>query len=413
MSNVAVSNVTGDASAIHQLQTSSARYFDRPDREHGNNGLFSDRYDPTLTSLRGYGGYVRASKESGNWLFESSVNIRSPGFEVNDLAFLTRADYVWMNANIFRQWTKPAKHYRQAYFIAGGQQQYNYDGDRTDLQGQVYGEVQLNNYWWVNSFLMYRAELFDDRWTRGGPVVKRAARWIWVANVSTDSRKRVSGSLGPEFVWGDDGSRSYFLSTSLRAKPASNILLSFEPYYYYGDSRDQFVPGGSFSDTTADHFYDRRILFADLESHELELRTRLNVTFTPTLSLELFAQPLFSSGDYENFKEFVAPRTVEKRVFDATQISRTGNTYSLDPDRNPATAPFTFSSPDFNFRSLRGNALLRWEYRPGSTLFLVWTQSRESSEDIGDFRFRRDRSALLDAKADNVFLVKVNYWVGL
>ncbi|MDQ4079427.1 MAG: DUF5916 domain-containing protein, partial [Gemmatimonadota bacterium] len=174
------------------------------------------------------------------------------------------------------------------------------------------------------------------------------------------------------------------------------------------------VPRGSFPDPTADHFYGRRVVFADLEQRTLELGTRLNVTFTPTLSLELFAQPLIVSGDYENFKEFVAPRTVEKRLFDATQLTRTPQgDYVLDPDRNSATLPFTFSNPDFNFRSLRGNALVRWEYRPGSTVFLVWTQTRESSEDVGDFRFRRDRSALFDAKPDNVFLVKVNYWLGL
>ncbi|MGQ0715509.1 MAG: DUF5916 domain-containing protein [Gemmatimonadaceae bacterium] len=413
MSNFAVSNVTGDEAVIDQLQRSSARYFDRPDREHGGNGLFSDRYDPTRTSLRGYGGYVRASKESGDWLFETAVNVRSPGFEVNDLAFLTRADYVWMNANLFRQWQTPTKHYRQAYFIIGSQQQYNYDGDRNDLQFQTYYELQLPNYWWMNAVFIYRPEVFEDRLTRGGPVVKRTAGWSWSFNVNTDSRKRVSFSLNPNGSGNAEGGTGYSLSTTIRAKPASNIVLSLEPYYSYSDGKAQFVPGGSFTDTTANHFYDRRIVFADLVQHLVELGTRLNVTFTPTLSLELFAQPLISSGDYENFKEFVAPRTVEKRIFDATQISRVGNDYVLDPDRNPATASLTFSNPDFNFRSLRGNAVVRWEYRPGSTVFLVWTQSRSSEETVGNFRFRRDRSALFGARPDNVFLVKVNYWIGL
>jgi hypothetical protein len=400
---------------IRSLQEQSARYFNRPDRAHGDNGLFSDRYDTTLTSLRGYGGYVRASKESGDWLFESSVNVRSPGFEVNDLAFLTRADYVWMNANVFRQWQKPTKRYRQAYWIAGGQQQYNFDGDRTDLQLQNYVEIQLPNYWWVNSGQMYRPEFFDDRWTRGGPVVKRAGKWIVFANVSTDSRKRVSVSLGPEGVWNEDGGRNYSLYTEVRVKPASNVVIEVEPYYSYNRGKDQFVPGGSFTDPTADHFYDRRVIFSDIEQHSLELGTRLNVTFTPTLTLELFAQPLIASGDYENFKEFVAPRTVEKRVFEPSQVTffPDSNKYHIDADRNPSTTPLTFSNPDFNFRSLRGNAVLRWEYRPGSTVFLVWTQSRSSEESVGDFRFRRDRAALLDAKPDNVFLIKVNYWIGL
>jgi hypothetical protein len=417
-SNFALSSVTGDSEVIETLQQSSARYFDRPDRKHGSNGTFSDRYDPTLTSLRGFGGYMRASKESGSWLFETSVNVRSPGFEVNDLAFLTRADYAWMNANLFRQWQKPTKYYRQLYWILGGQQQYNFDGDQTDLQFQNYFEVQLPNYWWLSTFYIHRPEVFEDRLTRGGPVVKRSQAWFTVLNINTDSRKRVSFYLGPEVSGTAEGGRAYALYTTIRAKPASNVVLSLEPSYSYYKTKSQFVT--SFDDTTANHFYDRRVVFSDLVQRQLEIGTRLNVTFTPTLTLELFAQPLISSGDYESFKEFVAPRTVDKRIFDATQLTveRDPQTnaiteYVLDADRNPLTPSLTFSNPDFNFRSLRGNAVLRWEYRPGSTVFVVWTQSRSSEDPVGDFQFRRDRSALFEARADNVLLVKVNYWIGL
>ena len=416
--NFAVSRVTGDPSVILDLQESSARYFNRPDRKHGSNGTFSDRYDPSLTSLRGFAGYMRASKESGDWLFETALNLRSPGFEVNDIAFLTRADYAWMNANLFRQWQKPTKYYRQAYWIIGGQQQYNFDGDRNDLQVQNFVEAQLPNYWWVSGWIMRRPEVFEDRLTRGGPVVRRSGAWYSSVNVNTDSRKRVSFSVNPEMGRFDDGGRSIGLYTSIRAKPASNIVLSMEPYYSHSKGKSQFVE--TFEDTSANHFYDRRVVFAQLVQHTLELGTRLNVTFTPTLTLELFAQPLIASGDYEHFKEFVAPRTVEKREFDATQLTvqrdpETGliSEYVLDADRNPDTPALTFSNPDFNFRSLRGNAVLRWEYRPGSTVFLVWTQSRSSEDPVGDFQFRRDRSALFDARPDNIFLVKVNYWIGL
>jgi hypothetical protein len=418
MGNVALSSVSGDPKVIDSLQRASARYFNRPDRSHGENGPFSDRYDSTLSALRGYGGYLRASKESGNWLFESSVNVRSPGFEVNDLAFLTRADYAWMHANAFRQWTKPVKRFRQAYWIFGGQQQFNFDGDRTDLQYHNWLEAQLPNYWWVSTFWSYRPEVFDDRLTRGGPVVKRAAGWSGSMNISTDSRKRVVVYLGPSVSGNAEGGRGYSVFSEIRVKPASNISVELEPYYSYSKAKSQFVR--SFTDGTATDFYSRRVVFSDLVQHTLELGTRLNVTFTPTLTLELFAQPLIASGEYEGFKEFVAPRTVEKRTFDATQLTAERDTttgriarYHLDADRNPATAPLTFSNPDFNFRSLRGNAVARWEYRPGSTLFLVWTQSRSSSDPVGDFQFSRDRSALFDAKPDNVFLVKVNYWIGL
>jgi hypothetical protein len=260
--------------------------------------------------------------------------------------------------------------------------------------------------------------VFDDRATRGGPVVKRARAWFSALNINTDSRKRLSAALSPEVSGTADGGRAYALYTTIRAKPASNVVVSLTPSYSYYKGASQFV--SSFDDTTANHFYDRRVVFSDIVQRELELGTRLNVTFTPALTLELYAQPLISSGDYENFKEYVATRTSVKRSYDATQLTAVRDPetnaitdYELDADRNPLTPVLTFSNPDFNFRSLRGNAVLRWEYRPGSTVFLVWTQSRSSEDPVGDFRFRRDRSALFDARPDNVFLVKVNYWIGL
>jgi uncharacterized protein DUF5916 len=413
MGNLALSNVAGDPAVITDLQEASARYFNRPDRKHGDNDFFSDRYDPALSVLRGYGGYLRAAKESGNWLFESSLNVRSPGFEVNDLAFLTRSDYAWMNGNVFRQWTRPTKYFREAYWIVGAQQQYNFDGDRTDLQFHQFVQAQFPNYWGLSSFFSYRPEVFEDRLTRGGPVVKRSEGWFGELFMNTDGRKRVALELGTSVSRTAEGGRGYGVFTEIRVKPASNVVIELEPEYSYSLAKAQYV--SSFTDTSASHFYDRRVVFSDLEQHTVELGTRLNLTFTPTLTLELFLQPLISSGEYESYKEFVAPRTLEKHVFDASQLTffPDSNKYHLDADRNPATDPLTFSNPDFNFRSLRGNAVLRWEYRPGSTVFLVWTQSRESEAPVGDFELRRDRIALFDAKPDNVFLIKVNYWIGL
>jgi hypothetical protein len=145
--------------------------------------------------------------------------------------------------------------------------------------------------------------------------------------------------------------------------------------------------------------------------------TRLNWTFSPTLTLELFAQPFVATGAFDRFKEFAAPRTIRKVEYDAAQISSIVDRgqvvgYTLDPDRNPATANFTFGNPDFNFRSLRGNAVLRWEYRPGSTLFVVWQQQRSGVDSFGDFDFSRDSRGVFDAPPDNVFVVKVSYWFG-
>jgi len=143
------------------------------------------------------------------------------------------------------------------------------------------------------------------------------------------------------------------------------------------------------------------------------------VTFTPALTLQLYAQPFISSGEYSRFKEFDNPRQISKTEYGAGKgtISSTGTgsskVYTVDPDGAGAAASFTINNPDFNFRSLRGTAVLRWEYRPGSTLFVVWNQQRADQVPFGNFDFNRDRQAIFQAHPDNVFLIKVNYYLGI
>jgi hypothetical protein len=413
--NFAVSNVSGDSAAILRLQQSSARYFQRPDRGDGSNGIFTSAFDPGLTNLRGFGGYTRLAKDVGDWQWETAVNYRSPGFEVNDIAFLSRADYVWMHFNGLRIWNKPTPQYRSLVAILGSQQQLNFDRDLTSRDLHAYLGGQLTNYWNVSGFVIWNLPAYDDRRTRGGPVVRNPASLNYFLNVSTDSRKHVVLSTNPRYGRSTEGKVGWSANLDVRVKPRSNVQLSVGPSYSVDRSAAQFI--ARFPDPTATHFYGQRVVFSDLEQHTLAMDTRLNWTFSPTLTLELFAQPFVATGAFDRFKEYAAPRTNEKVEYDAAQISPifadgrvTG--YTLDPDRNPATTAFTFGNPDFNFRSLRGNAVLRWEYRPGSTLFVVWQQQRSEAEPFGDFEFSRDAGAVFRSPPDNVFVVKVSYWFG-
>ena len=147
----------------------------------------------------------------------------------------------------------------------------------------------------------------------------------------------------------------------------------------------------------------------------------MNATFTPNLTLELFAQPFLASGHYTSFKEFAKPKSGTMTYFgrdNGSTVIANNNTsgrttsYTVDPDGNGSAAPFSFDNPDFNVRSLRGTAVVRWEYRPGSTLFFVWTQQREGFANFGDFEFGRDRSALFRDRPTNIFQVKATYWLG-
>ena len=417
MGNVAFSNVSGDSLAIARIQTSSARYFQRPDREAHANGLFTHRYDRSLTSFRGFGGYARLGKDAGDWRWESMVNYRSPGFETNDLAFLARTDYVWMNGNVWRTFTRPTSWYRQARFVAGGQQQYNFDGDLTDRQLHGAFGFDFLNYAYAGLFGIFRPEVNEDRLTRGGPVVRRARSYFLNADAGTDSRARISANGYAGYGWNAEGIHAWETGANLRLRPASNVSVSLGPSFSRNGSRAQFVT--RFADTTATHFFGQRAIFATITQRTLAMNTRVNWTFTPTLTLELFAQPFVASGQYSQFSEFARPRTVEKVPVDPARWSVVQDGegrdsvyfYTFDP-ADPDSRRIALRNPDFNVRSLRGNAVLRWEWRPGSTLFFVWQQQRSQAQPYGDFDLTRDVPGVFGARPDNVFVVKATYWLG-
>ncbi len=421
MAQLAGTQTSGDTAAIRRLQVSSARYFQRPDRGNGVNGLLSDAYDPTLTALRGLGAYARFSRESGNLLWELSTNLRTPGFENNDIAFLSRADYWWMSANIFPQWTKPTRWYRQLLFIAGGQQQYNFDWDLTDRQVQLFGYIQPLNYWEIQGFWIHRPSLLDDRLSRGGPVLRRPGSDLWSTNVSTDRRKKVVANWSGELGCDRDGSCDRSASLTLQLRPVSNVTVSFGPSLGHSESGFQYVT--TVADPTATAFAGNRYVFADLVQRSIGLNTRFNVTFSPNLTLELFAQPLIASGDYSRYKEYAAPRGLRRLVYGVdvgTDSIKPGNpslsvrdSIFIDVDGGGPTRPFPVEDPSFTLRSLRGNAVLRWEYRPGSTVYLVWTRSGASSLTRGTIHFGDDARALFRGPSENIFLIKVNYWLGI
>jgi hypothetical protein len=237
-----------------------------------------------------------------------------------------------------------------------------------------------------------------------------------IGNIDFNTDPRKSTVLGVRLMYGDRlGGPGQFIrsNTSVAIKPATNVFVSFAPSVETGDDPQQYVT--SVTDPTATNFFGTRYVFARLKSTTVSLDTRVNVTFTPDLTLEVFAQPYFSTGGYSEFREYARPRTLDKLIYgrDAGTIGyeSSTSTYTVDPDAAGPAAPFTFDNPDFSFRSLRGNAVVRWEYRPGSTVFFVWTQERSGEDAYGTFSFSRDRAALMRDRPTNVFLVKLNYWL--
>ena len=400
------SAVQGEADVIAATQRSSAHYFQRPDSKN----LV---YGPGLTSMAGYAGHVGITKGAGlHWGGNVAVQVTSPGFEVNDLGFMRTADRQALSTDLHYMENKPGKIFRDWVLAAFTNQTWNYDHDIIFNNYASFFQGTLPNF----SFLFMRVDLsgytIEDRLTRGGPVARMPRAISSEIDYSTDRRKPYTAQLSFFYSHDQAGAWTQSYSIDFAVQPAPGIRVTVSPALQKSHSLSQFVT--SQGDPLAMSTYGQRYIFSTLDQTALSVVTRADWTFTPALSLQVYAQPLVASGGFRDFKELRAPRTFDFDVYgrDRGTIALSNGVYRVDPDGNANTAnSVAFGNPDFNFRSLRGNAVLRWEYKPGSTLFFVWQQQRSGEEPIADFRFGRDYSALFRQKPENVFTLKATYWL--
>ena len=409
---VARTRVEGDAAAIAATQTAPARYYRRPDADHL-------AFDPSRTSLEG-NMYELALQQSGDFHWSLDIKRAEPGFEVNDLGFQGRVDYQAITPLVGMRWNRPEGIFRNKALFAFSYHAWNLDNQTILNGGSVGADVTFTNFWSTGGRVGYRPETYDDRLTRGGPISINPESREVSGFVGSDSRKPFSA--GAEIFYTDDvsGGRSSDFSVFTDYRPSTAVRIRLSPGLSRSVNTAQWV--ATVTDPTAAETFGNRYVFADLEQTALLMTTRLDWTFSPTMSLQLFAQPLIATGDYTDLKEFRTPGTYDFDVYgeDRGTITRgsacgsaqPGTSYLIDPDGVGPGACFSVRDRDFNQRALRGNAVLRWEYRPGSTLFFVWQQQRDAFAPTGIFDFERDTRELFSAPATNVFLVKATYWLG-
>ncbi len=275
-------------------------------------------------------------------------------------------------------------------------------------------EMEFPNYWDADVSLHRETSGLDDRLTRGGPMAGRPGGWDVSFEGGTDSRKPLALDLELARQWNDAGGHEAQVGLSLNIKVSDRLTISTGPEYTRGRDVAQYI--GSRVDPLATATYGRRYLFGDIEQSELSMQTRVNLLLTPTMSLQVYTQPLIGSGRYPTIKEFARPRAFDFLVYgrDIGTIAydEDEREYRIDPDGAGPAAPFSVENPDFNETSLRVQTVFRWEWRPGSTLYVVWAQNRESESANGQFDFSSDVRRMYRAPADDVFEVKISYWFG-
>jgi hypothetical protein len=407
---LAGSRVQGSANAILNAQLSSARYFQRPEADYV-------AVDPSRTALGGHLGGV-ALAHSGRWDGSVAYQEISPGFEVNDLGFQGNADRRSIATYLGKRVTRPGRLFRSYNVYGYTTHAWNFGGDNVYADVGAAASGTLRNFWSIGAGAGWTPSFTSDRLTRGGPLAFIPAGWNVSANVQSDRRKPLVAAASGAYAIDNGNEFDHSFSMSLSWRPSTNLQLSFGPSWERGRNTSQFVTARPDSFATAT--FGRRYVFADVDQTTLALNTRVNWTFTPNLSLELFAQPFVSSGNFDNYKEFLRPGTYDFGVYGkdygTLAPAASGNGFTVDPDGAGPAAPFTVGdrngTRDFTFRSLRGNAVLRWEYRPGSTLFFVWQQLRSNEYDRGTLDFGRDFPGIFREPAENVFVIKATYWLG-
>lgn len=402
------SRVSGSRGTIARTQRSPVRYFQRPDADHL-------RFDPERTSLSGYGGLLFFEKRTGQWRYIGRVAGFSPGLEINDIGFKTTVDTLTVTAN--GAYVDPTPRGRIRHRDAGLTYvaQTSFGGEKKLERILATGAVQFSNYWEFSSVLRYEGSYFDDRATRGGPLVKTPWSTSLEVSIESDRRRPVVAELQLEAGEGELGAYEREIALELTYRPRTNLTVGVEPAFVRALTPRQYVR--TVADPLASKTYGMRFVFAPIERTELDLTTRVDWAPSRNLTLQLFVQPFIASGDYAGFRELDRPASLDYASYGIDRgtvaYDAAANRYTIDPDGGGASQPFSLSNPDFNVRSLRGNAVVRWEFRPGSALYVVWSQNRSGRADLGSFDTGRDLDALAGLPADDVFLVKLSYWLGL
>ncbi|HET7321032.1 MAG TPA: DUF5916 domain-containing protein [Longimicrobiaceae bacterium] len=410
---LAGSRVSGSPRVITATQRSSARYFQRPDADYLS-------VDPDATDLGGHMGEI-ALQRAGDWDLSLDYKESSPGFEINDVGFQTRTDFRAFTTFLGRRVNEANDLFRNHSYFTYTYHVWNFGGTSILQGGAVGANATLNNFWSGGLNVGFRPGYYDDRLTRGGPLARAPGQWSASAQLFSDSRKVVSGGASFGYTHFTSGAWNASFALPLDYRPSGALRLRLTPAFNQALGRAQFVTARP--DPLATETFGTRYLFSDIRQTTVSMETRLDWTFSPTLSLQLYAQPFVAVGDYRNFKEFLRPRSYDFAVYGEDRGTLTrgescaapdqpGGLYLADPDGAGPASCFAFGEPDFNVRSLRGNAVLRWEYRPGSVLFFVWQQQRDGFDRVGDFRFGRDAGEIFNAPARNVFLIKATYWLG-
>jgi len=398
------SHVRGSQQAITRTQRSSAHYYQRPDVDHLS-------LDSTRNSLSGHGGSMMFLKMGkGHFNYGVFFNWKSPGLELNDMGYQREADQISQLAFAqYRRW-EPFMIFRNLRLSVNQWRIWDYSGTHLFTGGNISMNMQFKNYWELGFGINGSSSTRSKTALRGGPFLKEPGSLRYWAQIESDQRKKLKFSVGSNQSWeAHNSSHRTSLFTDITYIPHNTLNISLSPSLSFQENKLQYV-------STKSYNTQKRYIMANIDRATLGMSLRMNFSLTPDLSLQYWGQPFIASGKYSEFKRITNP-TAENyndrfHTFTDDQITQQNGHFSIDENRDGAT-DYAFGAPDFNVLQFKSNLVARWEYIPGSTVYLVWSQNRNGFQPIGNFNLQNDLNDLFGIYPENVFLVKFTYRLGL
>lgn len=400
-----MSRVDGSKDAITRTQLSWIHNFARPDANHLE-------YNPERTALMGHGGKLNVSKIGGKLKFGSQLYWKSPGLELNDIGFAQQVDHIqqvfWSNYQIY----EPFSIFRSVTFNISEYAIWDFDGNKNLLGFNTTGNAQLVNYWNINANYVRNGEQLFSSSLRGGPALRSPGSQSIEINLLTNPQKSLTFQLnsGVLFSHEKNYNKNQNISLNIGYRPFKSLRFDVTPGVYFAETELQYI-------TQTNYNNSKRYIFGRIEQNIFNMSIRMNYNLNPDLTIQYWGQPFIASGAYSNFKHITdskAELTADRyHIYEPRQLffDSMKNEFAVDENAD-GTSDYFFSKPDFNVSTFLSNLVLRWEYRPGSVAYLVWSQNKNAYNGAGRFDFEESIKKLLDTQGTQIFLLKLSYRIG-
>ena len=396
------SNINGSNQAITALQESSTRYYQRPGADYLG-------FDTSKTHLNGYGGKFKLGRISKiHWNFYTGISWLSPGLELNDIGYMTFADQIKNDNDIIYQTTKPVSIFHSYSLELDQFNLWNFNGTYLGSGARLNFSSEYKNNWTFNTSLIYNTNSIDPRFLRGGPQMKIPYIISELGTASTDPSKKTILIFSYNYqARGSNSATSYSIGPGISVRPLQVLTIGVTANIARNHDLLQYI-------TALDYMSQKRYIFGTIDERTVGLTFRINLNISPEFSVQYYGSPFISRGTYSEFKHITDPSaesfTDRFKVYDYA-LQPSGN-YNLD-ENGDGIADYNIANPDFNFQQFRSNLVVKWEYRPGSFIYLVWSNDRTGTTGSSGTSYRQSLNQLMNISPNNIFLIKLSYWFNL